>query len=104
MSHHGSGGGGSSGGSWIDSGTKGIIFIAGIFILGGTMYRSGYNVGVGVSNKILKRHDKDVRRMKKEAAKREKQLKKELNPQQKRRWPWQKTDDSPPLRGDREVP
>lgn len=74
----------------VERGGSGLGFIVGIFALCWLVHRSGYNAGVGVSNKVLRRHDKDVRRMKKEAAKREKQLKKELNPEQEqKKWcPW----------------
>lgn len=65
-------------------------FIVGIFVLCWAVHRSGYNAGVGVSNKVLRRHDKDVRRMTKQAAKREKQLKKELKPEEEKKYlcPW----------------
>lgn len=71
-------------------GSVGLGFIVGIFALCWFTHRAGYNAGVSVSNRVLRRHDKDVRRMKKEAAKREKQLKKELQPEEekKRWWPW----------------
>lgn len=72
----------------MDTGLKGILFIAGTFILGGIMYKSGYDTGIGVANKVLRRHDKDARRMSKEAAKREKQLRKELTPETEKKWKW----------------
>lgn len=72
-----------------DHGSAGLGFIVGIFALCWLVHRSGYNAGVGVSNKVLRRHDKDVRKMKKDAAKREKQLKRELRPEEEklRLWP-----------------
>lgn len=63
-------------------------YVAGIFLLGFIVYRSGYHTGVDVSRKVLRRHDKDVRRLKKEAAKREKQLRKELSPETENKWKW----------------
>lgn len=73
-----------------ERGNPGLGFIVGIFALCWLVHRSGYSTGVSVSSKVLRRHDKDVRRMKKEAAKREKQLKKELQPKEEQtKWrPW----------------
>ena len=65
-----------------------IWYVAGVCILGWVIYKSGYDTGVNVSRKILKRHDKDVKRLKKEAAKREKQLRKELSPETENKWKW----------------
>lgn len=76
----------------IDYGARSIAFIAGIFILGCVVYRSGYDKGLDVANKVLRRHDKDAKKMKKEAAKREKELRRDLCPEEetKWKWPWQK--------------
>lgn len=75
----------------VDFGGRSVLFIAGVFLLGASMYRSGYRSGIHVSQTMLRRHDKDVRRMEKKAAKREKQLKKDLSPKPEKRWPWQQT-------------
>lgn len=72
----------------VDYGARSIAFIAGIFLLGCIVYRSGYDKGLDVANKVLRRHDKDARKMKKEAAKREKQLRRELCPEEERKWKW----------------
>jgi hypothetical protein len=66
-----------------------VLYTTGAVLIGYMIYRSGYESGVDVSNRVLRRHDKDVRRMKKEAAKREKQLRKELEPEEgKKKWKW----------------
>ena len=75
-------------GSPIVSAPPNVFYVAGVIILGWIIYRSGYHSGVDVSNRVLRRHDKDVRRMKKEAAKREKQLRKELQPEEEQKWKW----------------
>ena len=72
---------------WIETGTSGILFIAGIFILGCCTYRNGYRTGLSVSSQMLRRHDKDIRRMEKKAAKEKKELKSELQPK-KKKWFW----------------
>lgn len=72
-----------SGTPWIETGASGILFIAGIFILGCWTYRNGYRTGVSVSNQMLRRNDKIVRKMEKKAAKEKKELKKELQPKKK---------------------
>ncbi len=73
---------------------SGIIYVICVASIVWIIYRSGYRAGVDVSNKVLKRHDKDVRKMKKEAAKREKQLRRELAPEEEQTkwwWPWNKS-------------
>ena len=80
-------------GSPVINGSPSIWYVAGVCILGWVIYKSGYDTGVNVSRKILRRHDKDVRRMKRDAAKREKQLRKELSPETEtdnkwKWWPW----------------
>ena len=72
----------------MSEGTRTIIAVAGAAIIAFVIHRAGYNAGVDLSKKVLKRHDKDVRRMKREAAKREKNLRKDLKPEKERKWPW----------------
>ena len=65
-----------------------IWHVIGMGVIVCIVYKSGYETGVSVSRKILRRHDKDVKRLKKEAAKREKQLRKELSPETEKKWKW----------------
>jgi len=67
-----------------------ILYVGGIVVLGWIIYRSGYSSGIDVSRRVLRRHDKDERKMRKEAAKREKELRKELAPEKEKKgwWPW----------------
>lgn len=48
---------------------KDLLYIIGLFALGGIMYRSGYDLGLRVSHQVLRRHDKDVRKMEKRTKK-----------------------------------
>lgn len=72
----------------VDTVPPGIWYIAGVSLIGWIMYRTGYAAGTSISSQVLRRHDKDARRMKKEAEKREKQLRKELSPETENKWKW----------------
>lgn len=66
-----------SSGPRIDSGAMSAVFVIGMFVLGGAMIRTGYRLGIDAANRVLRRHDKTVRILKKEARRHEKELKKE---------------------------
>lgn len=53
----------------------GMTFVAGMFIFQGAMIYSAYKLGVNVANKMMKRHDKDVRVLEKKTRKQLKKLK-----------------------------
>lgn len=77
-------------GSFLSSTAGEILLLVGVFALGGAMYRSGQDQGQRVANKILRRHDKDVRRLEKNTAKylkkEEKKLKDERLRDERREW------------------
>ena len=62
----------------INSSSQGVLYIICLVALGWIIYKSGYNSGADVSKKLLKQHSKDVSKMEKKAAKKEKQIRKEL--------------------------
>lgn len=55
--------------SFLSSTAGELLLLIGVFTLGGAMYRSGQDQGQRVANKILRRHDKDVRRLEKKTEK-----------------------------------
>ena len=56
-------------GAFLSSTAGELLLLIGVFTLGGAMYRSGQDQGQRVANKILRRHDKDVRRLEKKTEK-----------------------------------
>ena len=65
---------------------KDLLYIIGLFALGGVMYRSGYDLGLRVSKQVLKRHDKDVRKMERQTKKYLNDYKIEKKEKEKKKW------------------
>lgn len=61
-------------GTWI------AVALLGAGVLGSMIYQSGYHAGCDTANKILRRHDKDEKRLKKDFKKRWKDFKEEWVP------------------------
>lgn len=89
-----SGNAGASIGSFLSSNAGELILVMGVFALGGAMYSLGQEQGRCVANKILRRHDRDVRRLEKKT---EKYLKREEKKQRDERRDceiWFKVDET----------
>ena len=63
-----------------DISTGNVWFVLGAIALGAAIYQSGYHTGCNTANKILRRHDKDEKRLKKDFKTRMKEFKKEWVP------------------------
>lgn len=71
-------GGDDSGGISANHGFVSATLLITVFILGGSVFRAGYRTGIKMADKVLKRHDKDVRSLEKRERKRVKaELKKQ---------------------------
>jgi len=63
-----------------DGHSGGIWLLLGSIALGAVIYKSGYNTGCNTANKILRRHDKDEKKLKKDFKTRVKEFKEEWVP------------------------